>query len=131
GRRVPTAAGSVTLATLIEPGRPVLIRFHDLGIGRRILHAVSSPVPIYVLLVLGMAGIAFELTQSGFGFAGIAGLACLALAGYGLAVVPFSGPGLALLVGGAGLLTADVRLRRFGVLTGLGLAAFVWGSVEV
>src|SRR5439155_9296374 len=107
GRTVPTANGRVTLATRTRPGRPVLIRFHDLGIGARVLHAVSSPVPIYVLLVLGLAGVAFELTQAGIGFAGIAGALAIALAGYGLAVVPFGALGLGLLLGGTGLMTLD------------------------
>src|SRR5437899_1376965 len=80
GRRVPTAAGPVTLRT--NPHAAVL-RFHQLGPGRRILHAVTQPVAIYILLVLAMAGIAFELTQSGIGVAGIAGLVAAGLAVYG------------------------------------------------
>ena len=42
----------------------------------------------------GSPALAFELTQPGFGFAGFAGVAMLALAVYGLTVVPFSWPGL-------------------------------------
>ena len=126
GRTVPTSSGRVTLDT-----RRAVVRFHDLGIGRRILHSVSAPVPLYVLLVLGLAGIAFELTQSGFGFAGIAGALALGLAGYGLTTVPFDGFGLGLLLGGMLLLTLDVLLRRLDVLTALGLGAFVWGSLWV
>jgi membrane-bound ClpP family serine protease len=38
----------------------------------------------------------------------------IALATYGLTVVPFSWLGLGLLLGGIGLLTLDVRLRRLG-----------------
>jgi membrane-bound serine protease (ClpP class) len=131
GRTVQTAAGSATLATKSERGRPVLVRFHELGIWRRILHAVSTPVPIYVLLVLGLAGVAFELTQAGLGFAGISGVAALALAGYGLAVVPFDPVGLALLLAGTGLLILDVLLRRLGPFSAIGMAGFVVGSLLV
>ena len=75
------------------------MRFVDLGPIARVLHAAaSSPTWIYVLLVLGLAGLAFELTQPGFGFAGFAGVAMLALAVYGLTVVPFSWPGLLALI---------------------------------
>src|SRR5207249_9587478 len=125
------AAGPMTLATKVEPGRPVLVRFHDLGIWRRILHGVSAPVPIYVLLLLGLAGIAFELTQAGIGFAGISGALALALAGYGLAVVPFDALGLALFLGGTGLLTLDVQIRRLGPISAVGMAGFVAGSILV
>ena len=128
GKVVPTADGDVTLRT--DP-RTTQLRFHDLGIARRVLHAVASPVTIYVLLVLGMMGLAFELTQAGLGVAGIAGVVAVGLAVYGLSVVPFGAAGLALLVAGLVLMTADVVLRRLGVLTAAGVAAFVAGSYLV
>jgi membrane-bound serine protease (ClpP class) len=103
----------------------------DLGPIDRVLHAASSPTWIYVLLVFGLAALAFELTQPGFGFAGFGGVAMLALGGYGLTVVPFSWLGLVGLVAGLGLLTLDVRIRRLGLLTAAGLVAFVGGSLLV
>ncbi len=134
GTTVGTAEGDVTLQTRIaraEGEPPVQVRFVDLGPIARVLHAASSPTWIYVLLVLGLAGLAFELTQPGFGFAGFAGVAMLALAVYGLTVVPFSWPGLLALTLGLGLMTLDVRIRKLGPLTALGLVAFVAGSVVV
>jgi membrane-bound serine protease (ClpP class) len=131
GRTVQTAVGPVTLHTRIaeSPSEPaVTVRFTELGPIGRVQHAVASPTWIYVLLVLGLAALAFELTQPGFGFAGFGGLAMLALAAYGLTVVPFSWFGLALLLVGVGLMVADVLLRRLGTLTGLGLVAFAAGS---
>jgi membrane-bound serine protease (ClpP class) len=125
GASVPVRGRAVTLRT--DPNRAVL-RFHELGPARRVLHAVASPVAIYVLIVLGLMGIAFELTQSGIGVAGIAGLAALGLAAYGLVVVPFDALGLALLLGGPALLSVDVALRRLGPITGVGMAAFLAGS---
>jgi len=132
GRTVTTAAGEVTLHTKIatQQGQtPVGVRFTELGPIDRVLHSMASPAAIYLLLVLGFAAVAFELTQSGFGFAGFSGLAMLALAAYGLSVVPVSWPGMALLVLGVVLLEADVLLRRLGVLTALGVAAFLVGSL--
>ena len=131
GETMRTAAGPVTLRTRIataEGETPVEVRFTSPGPIVRVLHAMASPAAIYVLLVLGLAALAFELTQPGFGFAGFSGIGMVALAVYGLAVVPFSWLGLALLVGGVALLVADVLVRRLGVLTGLGLLAFAVGS---
>jgi membrane-bound serine protease (ClpP class) len=125
GATVPVQGGTVTLQT--DPNQAVL-RFHELGPARRVLHAVASPVAIYVLLVLGLMGIAFEITQSGIGVAGIAGLGALGFAAYGLVVVPFDALGLALLVAGLVLLSVDVALRRLGPITGVGMAAFLAGS---
>lgn len=132
GETVRTASGPVTLRTRIareEGEAPVSVRFTSPGPVAKVLHAVASPAAIYVLLALGLAALAFELTQPGFGFAGFSGSGMLALAVYGLTAVPFSWLGLALLVSGVGLLTADVLLRRLGVLTISGLVAFAVGSL--
>ena len=134
GRTVGTADGEVTLETKIatsEAEQRVTVRFTDLGPFDRVLHAAASPTWIYVLLVLGLAALAFEATQPGFGFAGFSGLGMLALAAYGFTVVPFSPLGLGLLLAGIGLLTLDVRLRKLGPLSLAGMLAFVAGSVLV
>jgi membrane-bound serine protease (ClpP class) len=129
GRTVQTADGRVTLDTAGSSGDQVLVRFHDLGPGKRVLHAVASPTWIYVLLVFGLAAIAFELTQPGFGFAGFSGVGMLALGIYGLTAVPVFWPGLGLLLAGIALMVADVLVRRLGWMTYLGLVTFVAGSV--
>ena len=131
GSTVQTAGGPVTLHTKIAQSttqQPVEVRFTELGPLDRVLHAVASPAAIYLLLVLGLAALAFELTQAGFGFAGFAGLGMLALAVYGLTVVPAAWPGIGLLVAGVALLCADVLLHRLGFLTAAGVVAFLVGS---
>jgi membrane-bound serine protease (ClpP class) len=52
----------------------------------------------------------------------------LLLAAYGIWVVPPFWPGMALLLLGVGMMAADVRIRRLGVLTGVGLVGFGVGS---
>jgi membrane-bound serine protease (ClpP class) len=138
GKTVPTASGPVVLHTHIasteaeaQAGQGVSIRFGELGPIRRVEHAVASPSMIYVLLVFGLACLAFETTQPGFGFAGFAGLFLLALAAYGITVVPPTWLGLGVLLAGLAALALDVRLRRFGVLTWGGTAVFALGSVLV
>ena len=105
------------------------IRFVGLGPIVRVKHAVATPTFVYALVALGLAALAFELTQPGFGFAGFSGVFLIALAVYGLTVVPFSWVGLGLLAGGVGLMVLDVVSRRLGVWTALGLGAFIGGSV--
>lgn len=129
GRTVRTAAGPRVLATRSAAGRPVAVRFHEIGPVRRLLHAVSTPTAVYVLLVLGLWAIAFELTQPGFGVAGIAGGISLALAGFGLTVVPVRGAGVALILGGTALQGLDVVIRRVAALTAIGSLAFLAGSL--
>jgi len=131
GRTVQAGGAAVVLRTKIaqtDAQSPVSIRFDNMGPIERIEHGVASPSMIYFLLVLGLAALAFELTQPGFGFAGFSGIGMLALAAYGASVVPPSWPGLLLLLGGVGLLAVDVRIRNLGVLTAAGLVAFGAGS---
>lgn len=135
GKTVETASGPVVLHTAVtasaEQGPGVDLRYHDLGPWRRVLHAVSSPTAVYVLLVLAFAGFAFELTQPGFGFAGISAVAALGLAGYGAFAVTPNLLGLLLLLTGSLLLILDVQLRKLGVLSALGVVSFGAGSFLV
>jgi membrane-bound serine protease (ClpP class) len=128
GKTVQVQGRSVTLATLNRPDRPVDVRFHEIGLVARTLHAVSTPVAVYVLLVLGLWGLAFELTQPGLGLAGIGGGVFLAFAIYGLTVIPVHWIGIVLILAGMAMQGLDVILRRFGVLTFAGTAVFAVGS---
>jgi membrane-bound serine protease (ClpP class) len=135
GQTVQTPSGPVTLDTRIATSEAeaeegtVALRFDNLGPIQRVAHAISTPSMVYFLLVFGLAALAFEITQPGFGFAGFAGVGLVTLAVYGLFVVPPSIPGMALLLGGIGLMIIDVRLRNLGLLTAAGLLAFAAGSV--
>jgi membrane-bound serine protease (ClpP class) len=135
GRTVHTSRGEQTLQTALatspSDSERVVWSFEDLGPVRRVLHAMGSPSAVYLLLAMGLAALAFELFQPGFGFAGFGGIVMLALAAYGLWIVPFSWLGLLVLVAGVALMVADVWIRRLGPLTFGGLAMFVVGSALV
>jgi membrane-bound serine protease (ClpP class) len=128
GRSVRTGAGPVTLSTVTATGHPLTLRFVEPGPVDRFLHAVSTPTAVYVLLVLGVWGIAFELTQPALGVAGIAGVLALVAAGYGLTVVPVHWLGFAVLLAGMALQWLDVALRRLAWFTAAGTALFTFGS---
>jgi membrane-bound serine protease (ClpP class) len=130
GRSVRAGDRSESVETLDDQGRvAVAVRFHDLGPVRRVLHAVGTPTAVYVLVVLGLWALAFELTQPGFGVAGISGALALGLGGYGLSVIPVGWFGMTLLVAGVGLQGLDVAIRRLAWLTAAGTVAFALGSV--
>jgi membrane-bound serine protease (ClpP class) len=135
GMTVQTAAGPTVLHTRIATDRSqadvsvVDVRFDNMGPVKRVAHGVATPSMIYFLLVLGLACLAFELTQPGFGFAGFAGVLMLGLAAYGIWVVPPAWYGLGLLIGGVCLMTLDVRMRSLGLRTAIGVVLFALGSV--
>jgi membrane-bound serine protease (ClpP class) len=135
GMTVQTASGPQTLQTRIATNeqqasqRTVDIAFENMGPVRRTVHAVSSPSMIYFLFVIGLACLAFEITQPGFGFAGFAGVGMVGLGALGLWAVPPAWGWFALMIGGIALMTVDVRLRNLGPATAAGLLAFGAGSV--
>jgi len=138
GQEVPVAGGTVTLDTKIakstedvQAGEGVTIRFNEPGPIVRVQHAMASPSMIYFVLLFGVACLAFELTQPGFGFAGFSGAFLVSLALYGIWVVPPSWLGLAVLLAGVGLLVADVLARRLAAMTAVGMVLIVGGSLSI
>jgi membrane-bound serine protease (ClpP class) len=134
GTTVRTPNGDVLLRTRVATTsaeadeRVVELRTIEPGLIGRVVHAVSTPSMVYLLLVLGLAALAFEMTQPGFGFAGFSGLALLLLAIYGLTVATPSWAWLAVLCAGIGSMAADVRMRSLSWPTWAGLAAFAIAS---
>ena len=88
----------------------------------------TTPWLVYLLLLTGAGAVVFELFQPGFGPAGYSGIILLALAAYGLTTLPIAPLGLALLVAGLIMLTADVARGGLGLLTWTGTAALTAGS---
>lgn len=106
----------------------VAVRLHSLGLVARMLHAAATPAFIYLLLVIGLSLLAFELFQPGFGVAGIAGLVMLPFAVFGLTVLPVLWWALALLLLGLGLYVLDTALAGLGLRTLAATVAFGVGS---
>ena len=107
----------------------VRARFAKLDLGPRLLHGVGSPPIAYLLLTAGLALVVFELFTIGIGIAAVVGAVSLALAGYGLDVLPTNPWGLALLVVGTFGFAVDVQTGAPRVWTGIGVVAYVAGSL--
>lgn len=105
------------------------VRFDNMGLGRRVLHAVASPPLAYLLLVAGALALVFEIFQPGFGVSGITGLVLLGLSAYGLTALPVRPLGAGLLVLGLLLLAVDLSLAGLGLWTAGGTIGLVAGSL--
>jgi membrane-bound serine protease (ClpP class) len=105
------------------------LRFQKLGFFDRLLHAVTRPAVAYMLLLVGLFGIVFELYFPGIGAAGAMGGGALVLSLYGFSVLPTSWAALALVVVGIVAFVPDLHSGGLGLLTVFGTVALVAGSI--
>jgi membrane-bound serine protease (ClpP class) len=110
-----------------EPVTPT--RFSQLPLVDQLMHTVASPPVAYLLFVIGMALLVFELYTAGVGIAGVTGAIFVVLASYGLAVLPTRPIGVLLLVFSMIGYAIDVQTGVPRVWTAIATAAFAAGSV--
>jgi membrane-bound serine protease (ClpP class) len=94
----------------------------------RLLGYIVDPNLVYVLLILGLCGLAFEFFHPGIGFGLVAGGVCLVLALFGLQILPVNVAGVALVLFGIGLMVLDAFTPTHGALTAGGVASLLLGS---
>ncbi len=95
----------------------------------RLLSIITNPSIAYILLMLGIYGIFFELLHPGSIYPGIIGLISGVLALYALNILPFSFAGLLLILIGIILMITEVFVSGFGILDLAGLISFSLGSL--
>jgi membrane-bound serine protease (ClpP class) len=121
-------AANVSGGTPVDPSQ-VTVRFAAPGPVVRVRQALATnPTLVYLLLLTGIGAIVFELFQPGFGPAGYAGAAIVALAAYGLVALPLDPLGLAAVLGGLAGMAYDVRRNTLWLPTWLGAAVLAVGS---
>jgi membrane-bound serine protease (ClpP class) len=115
---------SVTLAT-----NAVTIEKFEPSLRIKILSAIANPEIVLLLGMIGLYGLMYEGWNPGAIVPGVVGIICLLLAAYALQVLPVNYAGLALIIVGLALMTAEAFAPSFGALGLGGIAAFVFGSI--
>jgi len=124
GRTVKTTRGPVTLATRNAVVRPIEIGFRD-----RFLNVITDPNVAYVLMMLGMLGLFFELSNPGVVLPGVIGGISLILAFFAFQSLPINYAGLLLILFGIVLLVAEIKIVSHGILAMGGIVAMALGSL--
>lgn len=123
-RQVRTVFGLVTLSTAGRPMERV-----SMSAMEKILHRLAHPHLAYILLLLGIYGLIFELATPGAVFPGVVGAILLVLALVALETLEVNWGGLALIGLSVLFFIADIHLTGYGALTVGGTVAFVLGSM--
>jgi membrane-bound serine protease (ClpP class) len=124
GLEVVTAAGTRRLAT-----KGAEVAEYPMGLRLRALSVLSDPNVAYILMLIGIYGLIFELSNPGAIFPGVVGGIALILAFYAFQTLPINYAGL-LLIGLAVLFfLAEFAVPSYGLLTVGGVIALTLGSL--
>ena len=124
GRQVQLASGEHTMSTVGAAVIPIEQSWRT-----RLLAVISDPNIAYILLLVGIYGLIYELANPGIFLPGVTGGIALLLALYAFQVLPVNYSGLALVVLGVALLVSELFIPSFGSLGIGGIIAFSVGSI--
>jgi len=113
-----------TLHTKGAQPKPIQMSWRD-----RLLDIISNPTIAYILLMLGIYGIFFELSSPGAILPGVVGGIFLILAFYALQMLPVNYAGLALILFAIILFIAEIKVVSHGLLAVGGVISLLLGSM--
>lgn len=94
-----------------------------------LLAALTDPNIVFLLLTVGVQAILIEIASPGGWVAGFAGVVSLALAGYGLGILPVNWFGLIFIGTAFVLFFLDIKAPTHGALTLAGLGSLIIGAL--
>lgn len=124
GWEIQRAGYSRTLKT-----RGVEQRTIEVGWQYRILRAISNPNIAYILLMIGLAGLYFELSQPGAILPGVIGGISLIMALYALQTLPVNFAGILLILLAIIFFILEIKVVSYGMLSIAGAVSLFLGSL--
>jgi membrane-bound serine protease (ClpP class) len=124
GRRVTVSDKNITLST-----KDAVILTFEADWKTQFLATITDPNIAYILLIIAIYGIFFELMNPGAIFPGVIGVIPGVISLYALNMLPFNYAGLLLILLGIAFMVAEVLITGFGILGIGGVAAFAFGSL--
>ncbi len=124
GRTTTVDDREVTLATAGASIRAIEPTWQE-----ELLAVLTNPNVAYILMLVGVYGIIFELANPGIIGSGVVGAICLLLGLFALNLLPIDYAGFGLILLGVALMVGEAVTPGVGILGIGGLLAFVLGSV--
>lgn len=121
GRNVPDAGPLV-----LDKSR---IKHVTESLRTKILRLISDPNIAYILMMIGLAGLYFELSHPGVVFPGVLGAICLVLAFFSFQTLPVNYAGMLLILLSLIFFILELKVTSFGMLTIAGIASLLLGSI--
>ena len=101
----------------------------EAGLRTKILKTISDPNIAYILLMIGLAGLYFELSHPGTIFPGVIGGICIILAFFALQTLPINYAGILLILLSIVLFILEMKITSYGLLSVAGIVSLLLGSL--
>lgn len=95
----------------------------------RVLDMISDPNIAYILMLIGIYGLFFELYNPGAIFPGVVGAMSLIVAFFSLQLLPISWAGLLLILFAVILFVLEIKIASYGLLSVAGVICMTLGSL--
>ena len=99
------------------------------GLRTKILKTISNPNIAYILLMIGLAGLYFELSHPGAIFPGVIGGIAIILAFFALQTLPVNYAGVLLILLAIIFFILEIKVTSYGMLSVAGIIALMLGSL--
>ena len=99
------------------------------GVRTQILKTISNPNIAYILLMIGLAGLYFELSHPGAIFPGVIGGISLVLAFFALQTLPVNYAGILLIILAIIFFIMEMKISSYGLLSVAGFISLLLGSL--
>ncbi|HUV50489.1 MAG TPA: nodulation protein NfeD [Anaerolineae bacterium] len=110
---------------LDNPTRKIL----EENIRTKILKIISDPNIAYILMMLGLAGIYFELSHPGAIFPGVIGAIAIILAFFSFQTLPVNYAGILLIILALIFFIMEMKIASYGLLSVAGVTSLFLGSL--
>lgn len=124
GDTVELAFGKRTLQT-----RGAIVHEREMSWREKLLDKLADPNIAYILLLIGIYGLFFELWNPGTIFPGVVGALSLILAFFALQILPVNWAGVILILLAVVLFILEVKITSYGLLTIGGIISMLVGSL--
>jgi len=124
GRKIKKGGATFTLKT-----KEANVVKKSMGFRERLLATLSNPNIAYILMLIGLAGIYFELSNPGAILPGVIGAISLILAFFAFQSLPVNYAGFGLILLAVIMFIAEIKVPSYGLLTVGGIVSMVLGSI--
>lgn len=95
----------------------------------KVLKTISNPNIAYILMMIGMAGIYFELSNPGAIFPGVIGAISIILAFFSFQTLPVNYAGILLIILAVVFFIMEMKIASYGMLSIAGTVSLILGSL--